>query len=83
MWRQWIEKIIDSNKPEMKQRLKSILSVTASGSHDKVPYGETDLDPITDIKSLLFTLKISLIKSKMMETLTSKKFVMHEIKDTP
>jgi hypothetical protein len=60
MWNQGVEKIIDDHKPEMKQRLKSILTMTASGTHDKAPNGETDLlDAIKDIKSLLVTLKIS------------------------
>jgi tetratricopeptide (TPR) repeat protein len=46
-------KIIDEKAPEISSKLKDILVMTAAGSHDKSPKGETDLrNSIKFLKSL-------------------------------
>ncbi len=60
MWKQGTGQLIDMHKPEIKQRLKSILTMSASGTHDKLPHGETDIvNAVKDINSLLYSLQIS------------------------
>jgi DNA repair exonuclease SbcCD ATPase subunit len=60
MWKQGTAQILDKHKPEFKERLKSILTMSASGAHDKSPYGQTDImNAVKDINSLLSSLQIS------------------------
>jgi len=43
MWNQGAGEIIEAKAPGLGEKLKDILEMTAAGSHDKPPRGETDL----------------------------------------
>lgn len=59
MWGSGADDIIESRAPGAGKRLKEILDMTAAGSHDKAPRGETDLRNSTAyLKSLLGALRV-------------------------
>ena len=43
MWDSGVGKIINEKIPGIENKLKDILDMSAAGSHDKSPRGETDL----------------------------------------
>lgn len=59
MWERGVKEIISDMQPDGASRLKEILSMTAAGSHDKAPMGETEIrESLKFLRRLTHELKV-------------------------
>lgn len=59
MWERGVKEIVSDKQPNGASRLREILSMTAAGSHDKAPMGETEIrESLKFLRRLTHELKV-------------------------